>query len=260
MKSTLEFTTELARSTGDILLDHFNPLGIISTLKKDNTVLTQADLDADTHIAEAIGKEFPDDLIVSEEANTQVKGIDQAIWIIDPLDGTTNFSLGLPIWGVSIARIVNGMPTVGVLNFPALGELYSAESGGGAQLNGMPIQARGDDGSSTSAFFTCCTRTHRKYQVEIPLKTRILGAAAYNMVSIAKGSSVIAFESTPKIWDIAASWLIVEEARGLTNVLSGQDPFPLEPGIDYEEQAFPTIMGATKKMMQMARENIQLRK
>lgn len=257
MKTDLDFIIQLAKKTGEILMEHFNPLGTAAELKSDNTVVTQADLDADEYIAQAIHKAYPQDLILSEEANTQISSIDQAIWIVDPLDGTTNFSLGLPIWGISIARLIDGQPQTAALNFPILGELYTAQRGQGATLNGSPIQARQDTTTPPTAFFTCCTRTHKKYKVTIPFKTRILGSAAYNMVSIARGSSVIAFESTPKIWDIAAVWLITQEAGGLTNVFSGPAPFPLTPDTVYTSLSYPTMMAATPEMQELAQKNIQ---
>ena len=256
MQTPLTITAEIANKTGELLLDHFNLMGTPADLKPDRTVVTEADLAADKLITEAINTAFPQDDILSEEGNTTVDQLDRPIWVIDPLDGTTNFSLGLQIWGVSIARLVNGIPKTASLYFPALNELYTAEHGQGAFLNGDPIQVKTPEKNQPTPFFTCCSRTLRNYTVDIPYKTRILGSAAYDLCLTARGAAIMGFQATPKIWDLAAGWLLIQEAGGITEVLGGPAPFPLKPQTDYEKLSFSTIMAADRKLVTQARAGI----
>ena len=176
--------------------------------------------------------------------------------MVDPLDGTTNFNLGLPFWGVSIARLVAGWPETAALYFPQLGELYSAQKGQGAWLNGQPLRVRRDQFRKLS-FFACCSRTLKHYQVDIPYKTRILGCAAYTFCAVARNIAILGFEATPKIWDIAGAWLVLQEAGGEIAALDGQPPLPLRPGLDYACQAFPTLAAADAERLAWARERIR---
>jgi len=162
MTETLEFAVKLARQAGELLLGHFTLSGTHAHLKEDRSVVTEADIAADRLIANAIHSTYPEDGLLSEELYNVSPLEKKAVWVIDPLDGTTNFSLGLPIWGISIARLVDGFPALGVLYFPTLGELYTAQSGLGASLNGTPIHAAGSPSNPTATFFACCSRTHRR--------------------------------------------------------------------------------------------------
>jgi myo-inositol-1(or 4)-monophosphatase len=253
----LRFAAQLACQAGELLLDHFKLSGSQTSLKQDRTVVTEADIEADRWIAEKIREEYPGEALVSEELQPVLGGTGQTAWVIDPLDGTTNFSLGLQLWGVSIARVVEGQPTTAALFFPALDELYTAESGAGAELNGEPIQVRPPEPERPTAFFSCCSRTHRRYEVNVRYKTRILGSAAYTFCAVARGMAILGFEATPKIWDISAGWLLVQEAGGLIETFDGIQPFPLIPGFDYRDRNFPTLAAATPELLAQAREQIR---
>jgi myo-inositol-1(or 4)-monophosphatase len=206
MDSSLDFVIDLASQTGKKLLEYFKPNGTLTSLKEDYSVVTEADLAADQMIP-SIGE------------------MNSAVWIVDPLDGTTNFSLGMPIWGVSIARVVNGWPTTAAVYFPVLDEMFTSQRGSGAFLNGERIHTQPPIPSKPTSFFSCCTRTFQQYDVTIRYKTRILGSACYSICAVARGMAVVGFEATPKIWDIAASWLVVSEAI-LENLDFRSLPFP----------------------------------
>jgi myo-inositol-1(or 4)-monophosphatase len=285
MADALSFATQLALQTGNLLLEHFSASGTLAHLKADHTVVTEADLAADRSISRAIRESFPADLILSEELqpahphhlqsgngdqsppgsahgenegreNQAASPVEQAVWIVDPLDGTTNFSLGLHYWGVSIARLVNGWPETAALYFPLIQELYTAERQGGARLNGEQIQVKAPSKDQPMAFFSCCSRTHRYYDVQVRYKTRILGSAAYNLCTVARGVAVMGFDATPKIWDIAAAWLVVSEAGGVIETLDGSRPFPLSSAEDYSQKKFPTLSAATQQLASLGREQI----
>ena len=257
MSTALGFAASLARRTGELLREYFRPFGMQIQLKADQSVVTQADLAADLLIAQAIREAFPEDGIISEELLPGLP-VDHpnAVWIVDPLDGTTNFSLGLHIWGVAIARVVNGAPEIAAIYFPLLDELYTAQTGAGAYMNGERIQALPPDKNRPAAFFACCGNTHRHYTVNVPYKPRILGSAAYNFCAVARSAAVLCFEARPKIWDLAAPWVLVPEAGGVIEVYNDPSPFPLIPGQDYAARAFPSLAAATTQMVAKGREMI----
>jgi myo-inositol-1(or 4)-monophosphatase len=257
MNKNLQFASELAQETGKLLTSYYQPAGIQATLKADHTVVTQADLAADELLRSRIAQAYPEDGILSEEAGTIYPDGKSAVWIIDPLDGTTNFSLGLHYWGVSIARLVGDIPDLGVLYFPLLDELFTASKGEGAFLNGARLKVESPRPEQPTSFFSCCSRAFRYYQVDIRYKTRILGSAAYGLASVARGSAVLAFEVTPKVWDFSASWLITEEAGGLIAPLDGESPYPLVPGVDYGSISFPLLSAATPELLKEGRTKIR---
>jgi len=229
----LEFAKYAAIETGKILRDHFHNGNRQGELKTDKTLVTNADRDADRLLQDLIEKEFP-------------------AWVLDPLDGTVNFSLGLHYWGVSIAHLKHGVPQTAAVYFPVVEELYTASSGEGAELNGTPILVSNPPVDSPYAVFVHCSRMHNLYQVTLPYKTRSLGAAAYHLCLITKGTALLAFESTPKLWDFAASWLIVKEAGGLIRANGSTKPFPAQSGFDYNDHQCSILAAASEAVMDKA--------
>ncbi|MBE9524266.1 MAG: hypothetical protein IMY76_04150 [Chloroflexi bacterium] len=255
----LEFASKLAQETGDLLCRFYQPTGISANLKPDLTVVTEADIAADLYLREAINNSYPEDGILSEEADTTYSPQKSAVWIIDPLDGTTNFSLGLHYWGVSIARIVGNKPETAALYFPLLNELFTAQRGQGAFFNGHPLKIKPPDLSMPNTFFSCCSRAHKRYHIDIPYKTRILGSAAYDICSVARGSSILSFITTPKIWDLAAGWLVVKEAGGIIQSLEQENVFPLQPDLNYELKSYPLLVAATPQLATQGINKIQIK-
>lgn len=258
METPLEFAARLAKQAGALLHEQFCSGEWSASLKFDRSVVTSADLSAEQLIQRAIQERFPNDFLLSEELHPQleVEAIEtnRAVWIVDPLDGTTNFSLGLVYWGVLIARLIHGWPMVAAAYFPAIGELYTAQKGLGAWLNDDPLVIRPPDEKRPLSFFACCSRTHRRYDVRVPYKARILGSAAYTFCSVARSIAVLGFEATPKIWDLAAPWLVVSEAGGVIQAHCDVQPFPLKPGVDYSAVYFPTLAGANREYFERARQ------
>ena len=108
-----------------------------------------------------------------------------------------------------------------------------------------------------ATFFSTCSRTNRRYAIDIRYKTRILGSAAYGLCTVARGSAILAFEVTPKVWDFSASWLITQEAGGIIASHDGNSPFPLIPGHDYEKKSYPLLVAATQEIWEDGREKIR---
>lgn len=250
-----DLARKAALQTGKFLLGLYQKGGQTGSLKEDHTLVTEADKAADKMIQEMILSEFPDDRILSEEGST-IFPKSRHVWIIDPLDGTVNFSQGLGCWGVSIAHIENGLPQSAALYFPVADELYSAEKGAGAFLNGQPLKVIDGIDQNLFPIFVHCSRMYKRYKIDLPYKTRSLGAAAYHLCMISDNKAVLAFESTARIWDIAASWLIVQEAGGVIEPYGDVPPFPAEQEKDYQKIPFATIAAASMKILALARDNI----
>jgi myo-inositol-1(or 4)-monophosphatase len=211
-------------------------------------------------ISRAINEQYPGDGIISEELHNGYEDSTDRVWIIDPLDGTTNFSLGLPIWGVSIAHVISGVPSLGVIYFPMLNELYHTQRGSGAYFNDERIQTKPGRTNDKRAFFSCCSHSHNRYEIRIPYKTRIMGAATYSWCAVARGIALIGLHLTTKIWDIAAGCLLVEEAGGVSIPLGSQTPFPLVAGKDYNLEPFPTLVTASVALAEEAQAKLKPKK
>lgn len=252
----LKFAQALAKKTGDILRDRFWEKKIQVGLKDDHSVVTEADTYADELIIQSIRKQFPEDALISEEKFPRLEKPANRVWVIDPLDGTSNFSNGIPIWGVSIALCIEGWPILGVLYFPLTEDLYSARKGQGACLNGQHLQP---DKHSQVSFFACCSRTHRRYSLSIPYKTRISGSVAFNLASVARGDAAINLEVAPKIWDVAGGWIILQEAGARIDILAGRSPFPIQSAEDYNRSRFSILAAVSQEEMQKARQWIKPR-
>lgn len=257
--SALCLALDLAREVGAILLEWRGSAEVDT--KSDGTLVTQADIEADRYIYSRIRTDFHEDAVLSEELNPVCSGrrTSAAVWVIDPLDGTTNYSRGLPLWGVSIARLLRGQLDLGVIYFPVLGELYHATRGGGAFVNGERILVSDRDVMEANHLFSCCSRTLQYYELRTKCKTRVMGSATYGLCAIARGNALAGMESVPKIWDLAASWLIVQEAGGFVHTLDGSQPFPLTFGMDYAGMSFPVLAAASEELWKMARASIRSR-
>jgi len=253
----------IAEQAGTLLLRYFRDETLVSDWKSDYSIVTEADVAADRLIAAELASHFPADAILSEElaptSEATRPGSAPRCWIVDPLDGTTNFSLGIQHWGVSIARCDERGPDIGVLFFPALGELYVASRGAGATMNGAPIHVRRPSSSRPLGMLACCARTPRLYHVNLPMKVRVFGSAAYTLVCVARGSAAIGMETRPRLWDLAAGWCVVEEAGGVIETLDGSRPFPMVADRAYADRSYPIVAAASASLLTDAREHIEAR-
>ncbi len=110
--------------------------------KEDESPVTVADRDTETFIRNSLATSFPDDGLFGEEFGVR-EGATDALWIIDPIDGTRSFITGNPLFGMLLGRVVAGVPQIGIVRMPALDETYAGAAGRGATLNGKPIRVRG---------------------------------------------------------------------------------------------------------------------
>ena len=226
--------------------------------------VTEVDQACEKLIVKGIRKAFPSHAIVGEEGGAQGQSTASApyTWIIDPLDGTVNYSHGSPIFAVSIgiwespsarskkptslragSRLYDahyGWPLIGVVHAPVLGETYVAERGQGATLNGKPIkvsrQAKPLEAVLASGFSYKARETGENVREWMEMLTRFqairrMGSAALDLSFVAAGRFDGFWEYGLKAWDVAAAGLLVEEAGGVVTNIQGR-PYQLgKPGI-----------------------------
>ncbi|HEY9847387.1 MAG TPA: inositol monophosphatase family protein, partial [Candidatus Caenarcaniphilales bacterium] len=206
----LEFAQTITLQVGERLLSDFGQ--VQAAEKADGSLVTHADQWADQQLRRAIAGTFPDHGVLSEEAEHVFPAADWC-WVIDPLDGTTNFARGIPIWGISLGLLYQGTPVFGYVYLPPLAQTFhgfwsATNQPTAAFCNQKPIRtSTGPLG--TNHFFSVCSRSVSTLQQAFPCKIRMLGAASYNFLMVAAGATLGGVEATPKIWDIAAAWPIV---------------------------------------------------
>jgi len=220
---------------GRVLLSH---LGRISKINKKGAIdlVTEADTESETIILETIRANFPDHAILAEESGLN-KGEDKYKWIIDPLDGTTNFAHGLSLFSISIAFALNEDIVIGIVLNPAAGELFTAIAGQGASLNGRPIIVAESQTVSESLLVTGFPYDFNKNFN--PLLTRFanclkasqgvrrLGSAALDLCFVASGRFAGFWEQNLKPWDTAAGALIASEAGAVITDFSNR-PYTID--------------------------------
>ncbi|NES18986.1 MAG: inositol monophosphatase [Symploca sp. SIO3E6] len=250
----LDFARDITERVGTHLLPDFRQVQALQ--KADGSLVTQADHWADQEIREAIASRFPSHGILSEEGEHKFPDNDWC-WIIDPLDGTTNFTRGIPLWGISLGLLYQGTPVFGYVHFPPVGQSFHgfwrgdsgiAELKNGAFMNELPIHSSTDT-PSNNHFFNLCSRSTSILQQPFPCKMRMLGVASYNFITVATGAVLGGVEATPKIWDIAGAWVIVQAAGAVWVPLNSESIFPLKVGIDYGDRTFPTLVAAYPELV-----------
>ncbi len=232
----LNFAIETARDAGRVLLEKFGRIETV-TKKGDINLVTEADLASEALIVERIRSHFPRHAILAEEAgNAVVTGENGGHkWIIDPLDGTTNYAHGYPCFCVTIALEHEGEIVLGVTYDPTRDELFTAEKGRGATLNGKPIRVSRTDELGNSLLVTGFPYDikHReqfaRHLTEFLLSSRGVrrdGSAAIDLAYVACGRFDGFWEEGLNPWDVAAGKLLIEEAGGTVSYYDGS-PFSI---------------------------------
>jgi len=232
--SILDVAADAARAGGEILESYWRslPRGAISE-KKKNDFVTRADKESEEVIAARIRERFPRDGFLGEEGGRRGGGDEARIWIVDPLDGTTNFIAGFPFWSVSVAAREKGEIVAGVVWDPLRAELYAAERGGGAFRNGERLRVT-EQPNLDGAFLATGFPFRSKERIDLYLALfralflraraiRRAGSAALDLANVAAGVFDGFFEFKLSIWDIAAGSLLIEEAGGRVTDFDGRD-------------------------------------
>ena len=224
----LPFIEQTAREAGALLMRHFKARVQIE-YKGDVDLVTVADRESEALIVGRIRERFPKHDLVGEEGARTESGADYK-WYIDPLDGTTNFAHGFPVFCVSMGLEYKGERIAGVLYDPTRDELFAAEKGSGATLNGKPIHVSNTAklGEALVATGFPSHKRHKNPNIhfyhQITLRThgvRRAGSAALDLANVASGRVDGFWEFNLNPWDTAAGVLLVEEAGGTVTDFSG---------------------------------------
>ncbi len=220
MTSDLQLAVELAEQAGRLTLDYFSRNSLQVFTKRDATPVTEADRKAEELIRNAIIARYPGDGLLGEEFDERPSDNNRR-WIIDPIDGTKAFIRRVPLYGVLIALEVSGFLQLGVVYFPALGELYYAERGSGAFLNESPISVSSvSDVRNATVLYT-----EREYLLDPPTlhPVDLLRRDAdlvrgwgdcYGHMLVASGRAEVSVDKIMNPWDCAALIPVVTEAGG----------------------------------------------
>ena len=220
----------IAREAGDLLLSRFGT-GVSIELKGEVDLVTEMDRRSEELIVRRLSGEFPGTAILAEEGERHADS-GAGLWIVDPLDGTTNYSHGFPVFAVSIAFERNGVVELGVVHDPTRNECFAASRDGGARLNGrrLAVTTQSDLGSALLATgFPYDIRTSPENNLaefgRFALRARAVrraGAAALDLAYVAAGRFDGFWEEKLSPWDVAAGALLVTEAGGIVTGYRGE--------------------------------------
>jgi myo-inositol-1(or 4)-monophosphatase len=235
----LEVARHAARAAGKILISIF---GHVNHIMKKGSIdlVTEADLEAEKIILKTIRRNFPKDSILSEESGKQ-QHTSGRTWIVDPLDGTTNFAHGFPFFAVSIALEIEKEIVLGIVYNPQMDEYYEAVRGKGSSLNNNPINVSGTSNLDESLLATGFPYDIREKSEEIikffskmivrSQGVRRPGSAAIDLCYVAAGRLDGFWEQGLNPWDTAAGIIIVEEAGGTVTTFEGKPYSPFKKTI-----------------------------
>ena len=222
------FIINIAKGAGKVLMNHYGKVRYVKE-KDKKSYFTNVDLESEKLIISAIREKFPGHNIISEESGNANKDSEYT-WYIDPLDGTHNYIKKFPLFGTSIALEHMGQIKFGVISLPYFNELYFAEKGKGAFLNGKKIRVSSQKNIKKAFVVTdLALRYYPEDKIMMIKKLkgkvydlRVLGCAVYDYAMIARGSADAYLTRYTNSWDMAAGALIVEEAGGKVTDFEGR--------------------------------------
>lgn len=264
MHGMVNIAVRAARRAGELMVRQLNQLDTLEVVEKErNEFVTQIDRLAEDAIVEVIRNHYPDHAILGEEGGE--RGEHEFRWIIDPLDGTTNYLHGFPVFSVSIAVTHKGQLEHGVVYDPLRQEIFTASRGRGAQLDGRRIRVsrRNQVGRSLIAtgFPYRMNQRHMddylgmlRVVMESSAGVRRPGSAALDLCYVAAGRVDGFWELGLKLWDIAAGTLMIREAGGRVSDFHGTDRF-LDTG--HIVAGNPKIYAALSRMLAPYTKNLE---
>ena len=237
MNPTINDLERLARGAGAILRDGYDKEHQIS-YKGVIDLVTEVDHASEDFLLKEIQTHFPESHILTEESGA-IKGVNEGLWYVDPLDGTVNYSHHIPLFSVSIAYALKGIVILGAVYDPMRDELFSAERGKGAHLNGKRIHAAKTTELQKSLLVTgfpydtwdTKQDNFRNFErlAKMTQGVRRIGSAALDGSYVAAGRFDAFWEFTLKPWDIAAAGLIAEEAGAKVTSIDGNPDYISAP-------------------------------
>ncbi len=218
------------RVAGDLLLEHFGKIETANQKGDQSNIVCEADLAAERCIVKSISEDFPEDSIIAEESGLST-GTSEFTWIIDPLDGTSNFVAGIPWFGVQIAILQNAIPIMAAIYIPTAEDLYWAERGKGVYRNDTRVFVSPETNMrNVLCSFAFDSLNHQKQMLE---NAQLLCRVARCVRNIRATNSLLDFCYTidgrigacinlnSKLWDIVPLSLMICEARGKLTDLQG---------------------------------------
>ncbi|HKS09628.1 MAG TPA: histidinol-phosphatase [Pyrinomonadaceae bacterium] len=219
LNELLEFSVGLAHGAGEITLQYFRKQPETAT-KSDGSYVTIADREAEAYLRQQIAERFPDDGVLGEEEGER-EGRSGRRWIVDPIDGTFAFVHGVPFYGVLIAVEIDGEPSVGVVNIPALNEVVSAATGLGCFLNGERVRVSATASLGEALLLATDFHGCARYgfgravgELQARAKTSRTWGDCYGYVLVATGRAEVMLDPVMNLWDCAPLLPIMEEAGG----------------------------------------------
>ncbi|MEW5754970.1 MAG: inositol monophosphatase [Pseudomonadota bacterium] len=224
----------ITRAAREELLPRFNQVS--RSFKGDGSIVTEADLAIQQRIQQALQREWPEIALLGEEMAPEEQQAllardDPGLWLLDPLDGTSNFAAGIPYFAVSLALYQHGAIQLGLIYDPVRDECFSAQRGAGAQLNGAPLRNAPDalplkQGIALIDFKRLPARLSQALVTTPPYSSqRSFGSGALDWCWVAAGRVHVYLHGAQKLWDFAAGSLILEEAGGRSATLQGEVVF-----------------------------------
>jgi len=235
MEAMLNVAVMAARRGGDTLIRNLNKIEKMHVEQKGpNDFVSDADRAAERAVIETIKRHYPEHAILAEESGPQ--GDSDHVWVIDPLDGTTNYLHGFPVFSVSVGLMVKGRVEHGSVYDPLRQELFTASRGQGAQLDGRKIRVSGRTTLERALLGTGFPFRDSNMALDPYLNMLIgaikttegirrAGSAALDLCYVAAGRLDAFWETGLSIWDLAAGTLIVREAGGIITGLNGSEDF-----------------------------------
>jgi myo-inositol-1(or 4)-monophosphatase len=248
----LDLAESVADSASALLRASLGRRRHIETKSTATDMVTEMDRAAEAHIVERLLAARPDDGVLGEEGASR-PGTSGVRWVIDPVDGTTNFVYGFPAFAVSIAAERDGVAVAGVVANVPLGEVFSAQVGGGARLDGRPIRCSATTELpaalvATGFNYDAARRAHQAgvLSTVIPLirDIRRAGAASLDLCAVACGRVDAYYETGLHAWDFAAGALIAAEAGALVSDLDGHPPAG-----EFVMAAPPALAGPLRRLL-----------
>lgn len=203
-------------------------------LKADGSVLTEADLAMDRRLRETLARKWPGIAFLSEEmpseAQQEALATGRPLWCLDPLDGTSNFAAGIPLYSVSLALIVDGQPKLGVVYDPERDECFTGVHGEGSRINGTPLAAHRSTVLSRAVGIVDLKRLPKPMAARLACdppyhSQRNLGTCALEWCWLAAGRGDFYLHGGMRLWDLAAGSLILAETGGKASTLDGDTVF-----------------------------------
>lgn len=217
---------QAALTAGKIILDNKNKVSGVRYKDVKKSIVTDIDLQAEQEIISIIQKNFPDHSIISEEKG-KINGNQKYIWVIDPLDGTANYSQNIPFYCTSIAFVVNNKNILGVIYDPIHEEIFFAQKGEGAFLNNKKILSSKINKISDAICGFSFSNSQQAINPFLKIykecrKTKNLGSASLSLCYVASGRLDAYVVDEINNWDISAGAVIVEEAGGKISDMKGE--------------------------------------